>query len=122
MDKKTLILTKEEAIAQHRKMWEWIANMVRKTKSFHLITHYKRTYLETYYPGYDILCNCFLCEYDKQVRGQGESKCKNCPVVWGSKDERCGDRLYNLASCAMTKKEQIKYSKEIAQVLEKEDV
>ena len=57
MDKKTLNLTKEEAIAQHRKMWEWIASMVRKTKSFHLITYYKRIYLETYYPGYDILCN-----------------------------------------------------------------
>ena len=63
-----------------------------------------------------------MCEYDKQIRGQGESKFKNCPVIWGAKDERCGDRLYDLAACAMTKKEQIKYSKEIAQVLEKEDV
>lgn len=86
MDKKTLSLTKEEAIRQHRKMWNWIANKLKseETKSHLFITGYKKEYAETYFPGMEIQANCFLCEYsENQLKTEDEYKCYYCPLKWG---------------------------------------
>ena len=71
-------LTKEQAIAEHRKMWRWIAEETEKRQEI----VYEEDYLEDYFPDKIISCDCFCCEYDKQKQGKN---CRSCPIDWGSK-------------------------------------
>jgi len=64
MDKK---LTKEQAIAEHRKMWRWIA---KETKKQQRIIG-KEEYLERYFPEDYIYNGCFCCEYGRQRANSG---------------------------------------------------
>ena len=79
-------LTKEEAIREHRRMWNWIAEQYRQhgVRNRNII-HLKYEYLGIYRPEFlPMESACFCCEYVKQ---QGEG-CKECPVVWGGNKER----------------------------------
>ena len=87
-------LTKSEAIANHRKMWNWIADETLKRKC----KVRKREYFETHGLT-DVPRNvCYCCEYSC------DESCSDCPIEWGgeygtceSKDNK-GDRkgLYTL--------------------------
>lgn len=80
-------LTKEQAIEEHRKMWNWIADQYEEgcaTDIYELKSEYMReTELEA-----QLLHNCFCCEYAMQsIEAEGESRflrCSKCPVIWGT--------------------------------------
>ena len=83
-------LTKEQAIKEHRKMWNWIADqyeqhtdLIEKYKNVDSLKHY---YVNKYFPDEDIECNCFCCEYDNQYRELDIllNDCYHCPLKWGS--------------------------------------
>lgn len=68
-------LTREQAIAEHRKMWNWIAEQI-ETFGFTLDIHgYKKEYCSIN-DCYGILNWCFMCEYTND-------DCNICPLDWG---------------------------------------
>lgn len=70
-------LTREEAIANHRKMWNWIADETERRKA----SVSKSDYLhDTLFR--DIINDCFCCEYSFQKPGC--ESCRLCPLDWGS--------------------------------------
>lgn len=71
-------LTKKQAIQEHRKMWNWIADQYENSCNEH-VEDLKSMYIKL--NGFnDIKDNCFCCEYDQYHRGL----CMSCPVIWGN--------------------------------------
>ncbi len=70
-------MTKQEAIAKHRKMWNWIADETERRK----IAVGKEMYFDAMnISGKDLpLHNCYCCEYDSN---NGEYDCNSCPIEW----------------------------------------
>ena len=97
--KNLTMLTKEQAITEHRKMWNWIADRLEeaeklkndgnlKSPDLYDVYKLKRKYVENY--GSYILCSCFCCEYDKQQYCTDDDErmdCKYCPLLWGTENE-----------------------------------
>lgn len=80
-------LTREQAIAEHRKMWLWISRQIMKdyTKygKVETIYQYKVDYSNMYCEGEIIRSKCFCCEYVAQIDGM----CMfNCPLWWNDKN------------------------------------
>lgn len=70
-------LTFEEAVDQHRKMWNWIADSI---ESFQVNgIEIKEAYMQEYFPNNSIVCNCSCCEYDRIF---GKGTCRYCPIAW----------------------------------------
>lgn len=98
-------LTKKEAIENHRKMWNWIAVMLKsgRYKAFKYtehgnkygatISYLKRAYLSMIGLKGKIFCDCFCCEYDLYQYPKGNWNCSNCPLVW--RNGHCEDGEYN---------------------------
>lgn len=121
-------LTKEQAIAEHRKMWRWIA--VETLKREKMV--YKEDYLEKYFPDEDICYDCFCCEYGKQKTNSEEDiRCNFCPLDWGSdcsttqcidKSYPADDNLFILWEFTSDWKFAAKLAKQIAELPERKDV
>ena len=91
-------LTKKQAIEEHRKMWNWIADAIKNKEDWSvvescydwssLITDLKRHYLLNYegQKYKDIRSACFCCEYDSYY---DDDHCRHCPVIWGSPTGCC---------------------------------
>ena len=94
-------LTKERAIAEHRKMWLWISRQIMKDYSenrmIRKLYFYKKEYINKVYPNEMITCNCFCCEYVEQ---SGKGCRENCPFYWNNKHTKylCGEHFsyYNI--------------------------
>lgn len=78
-------LTKEQAIQEHRKMWNWIEEQYENGIQ-ERISMLKSEYLGKNFPDENIIGMCFCCEYCCQ-------KCDNCPLQWvdiyGDKTDKC---------------------------------
>lgn len=86
-------LTKKEAIENHRKMWNWIAVMLKseRYKAFDYMEHgkkygtaivfLKRAYINMIGLKEEILCDCFCCEYFPHHDNQSYDN-EPCLVVW----------------------------------------
>lgn len=78
-------LTKEQAIAEHRKMWLWISRQIMKdylaNRTVREIYSYKCDYLNKVYPNEMIENKCFCCEYVKQA-SENRYRYKNCALYW----------------------------------------
>lgn len=69
-------MTRQEAIENHKKMWNWIADETIKQNR----KVFKNEYLRiNSYEHMFILHRCFLCEYT-------QNQCCICPILWGSYD------------------------------------
>lgn len=80
-------MTREEAIKNHRKMWNWIADQIRDGRKDVTIGELKIQYLIEH--GYDpvtIRHGCFCCEYAAQESGDYVDYCKSCPLIWGNEE------------------------------------
>ena len=77
-------LTREEAIEEHRKMWNWIADKLLSNDidKYHESNIIKKDYLNQKYgeDNYRLEANCFLCEY---VYKNIHKTCSFCPLDWG---------------------------------------
>lgn len=69
-------LTKEQAITEHRKMWNWIADQIEYLQTVVDIHDYKKEYCVNH-KFYDVLNWCFLCDYT-------DVECDRCPLKWPS--------------------------------------
>ena len=90
-------LTKETAIQEHRKMWNWIAEKCEEgLKDFEPLTLeqnnirdeyiyeiYNRPYMEGEGSFQDVTCGSFCCEYEAQ-NAKGTGNCDECPLNWGN--------------------------------------
>lgn len=70
-------LTKTQAIAEHRKMWNWIADQVEQGIVVHPVYLLKKEYLKGTSYHKELIANCFLCEY----AGVCSDSCRHCPVI-----------------------------------------
>jgi hypothetical protein len=87
-------LTREEAIREHRKMWNWIANETKKRGC--IVEKYDYFYENVKVKSIDLndvpKCHCYLCQYGMdQLLSQNfssweayDNRCKYCPLDWGS--------------------------------------
>lgn len=117
-------LTREEAVSEHRKMWNWIADKIEEEKRDQDIFDLKEEYCNR--EGYnDIRSDCFCCGYTKYI-------CDYCPIEWGNEVEyfMCLDKyedndykgLYSLCCNESDWREQAKLARQIANLPERENV
>ena len=86
-------LTKEQAITEHRKMWNWIADQLENHNDPGYDIHmYKVKYIKENFPHNDIRHNCFCCHYAVQENDGNvfTNYCINCPLIWGTEDNTDG--------------------------------
>ena len=99
-------LTKKQAIEEHRKMWNWIADAIKNKEDWSvvescydwdsLIAKLKYRYLLNYKDQKykNIYADCFCCEYADNVINNtyyDYNFCSYCPVMWsGSTGYCCG--------------------------------
>ena len=96
-------LTKKQAIEEHRKMWNWIADAIKNEEDLpavvsrydwdSLIVDLKRNYFLNYkgqkYKDDHTYTYCFCCEY---AYNTSNDICRYCPVMWsGSTGYCCGE-------------------------------
>ena len=117
-------LTREQAIAEHRKMWNWIADQMGIFKTVFDIYTLKDLYLETFkqmsiYP----VDSCFLCEYARKERYKKHYgiTCDYCPITRADGDG-CLGGLYYAVCRAETWQEQAALARQIANLPERTDV
>lgn len=121
-------MTKQEAIKNHRAMWNWIADEIEETKCVLDVYELKRQYCKSIRRFFTNNF-CFLCEY---VKHEG---CQKCPVRWPStanaymcEDNGKGEaglwlECYDIYDKGCTDwQEQAKLARQIANLPEKEDV
>ena len=110
-------LTFDEAIANHRKMWNWIADETEKRKES--VT--KEEYFEKNEILDDVECNCYCCEYGTQKTGisGGFVKCKVCPIDWKFENCECRNPSYNKWKHSYEWESSAKYARQIANLPER---
>ena len=81
--RKIMQLTKEQAIKEHRKMWNWIADQY-KNGCTDFIYDIEDRYIKecTNYSPSDFECWSFCCEYS--IQNDVLDSCDSCPLVWGN--------------------------------------
>lgn len=117
-------LTREQAIAEHRKMWNWIADQIEIFKTVFSIDILKDLYLGTFkkvliHP----IESCFLCEYARNERNKKDfgTSCDHCPVTRAN-GYGCLGGLYYSVCRAETWQEQASLARQIANLPERTDV
>lgn len=83
-----VLQAKQEAIQNHRKMWNWIADEIEKDPlKYSSLSDLKENYFQINNLP-EIQCDCFCCEYvDKYKGGWYKTKsCVNCPLIWGNEE------------------------------------
>ena len=98
-------LTKKQAIEEHRKMWNWIADAIKSKEDCRIaVSHYdwgslisdlKHYYLLKYknQKFEDIRASCFCCEYaDIMSDDIYYDICHHCPIAWSSSTGHCYDK------------------------------
>ncbi|MCI5891797.1 MAG: hypothetical protein MRZ66_00100 [Clostridiales bacterium] len=78
-----LNLTKAQTIAEHRKMWHWIADETKKQG--------RKVWKDEYFEAMNIPLEnrpdneCYCCDY-------ANCECTECPIEWGGEVGTCLDR------------------------------
>lgn len=109
-------LTKAEAIANHRKMWNWIADETLRRKKFVDKDDYFETLGITSIPR----LKCYCCDYDYNFINM--SRCEHCPIDWnsGSFVLQCMNNVFFLwMSNLYNYKEAAKLARQIANLPER---
>ena len=118
-------LTREQAIAEHRKMWNWIADETERRgekaeKIWYFIAHEFVGEVKNF---------CFCCEYCWQ-NSDRTPKCERCPIDWGGSrktfqccfkhNDSSYDGLYGLWSKALYPPKAAELARQIANLPESE--
>lgn len=115
-------LTREQAIAEHRKMWNWIADEIKKNKTVLNIREEKKKYLISTCSDFLPFEFCFLCEY---VIEKGYN-CEKCPVYIDGEivdfNNKCLNGLYNEVKICVSWQEQATLARKIANLPERTDI
>ena len=73
-------LTKERAIELFRQQWSDMRDRVGENPSIYNRDRFKHMWIDEHFPGEEVDCGCFLCEYDMQQ--EDGSCCDFCPIEW----------------------------------------
>ena len=108
-------MTKQEALENHRKLWNWIADKTMERK--------RRVEKFEYFEenGIDMILNgCYCCKYDSQFN----NLCDHCPIDWGNDNNDCcyKNSPYNKWSFEYDYLKAAQYAREIANLPEREGV
>ncbi len=80
-------LTKEQAIANNRKMWRWIAEeTLKQERKVEELEYFKAHGIRGLNMPFG---ECYCCEY---AFDKGYIDCSRCPIDWGGKYSRCTNR------------------------------
>lgn len=89
-------LTKQEAINNHRAMWNWIADELEKRENtYDTVWELKEKFIDINSLP-EILNDCFCCQYVDTHYYKGwafPGACKICPLIWGN-EEFVGDTCF----------------------------
>lgn len=81
-------LSREQTVAEHRKMWKWISRQIMKDYkeqySIKSIFRYKRIYIENNFKNKYIHSYCFCCNYVYNVHCLFD--CIYCPLCWNNEN------------------------------------
>lgn len=112
-------LTKAEAVANHRKMWNWIADETqRRGEKVKKIRYFKEMGIEDW-PLYE----CYCCEYaSQQCDINSGVLCEHCPIEWPN-GRRCveDDAPYDKWCSAVCPVKAAKLAREIAALPERKE-
>lgn len=76
-DGKKIVLTKQQAIDEHQKMWNWIADQYKAGRTEDVLSLKEEFCFKN---GIVYLINyCFCCDY---ASDDCIPKCEKCPIVW----------------------------------------
>lgn len=112
-------LTREQAIAEHRKMWNWIADQIERKRKYLSISGLKDKYFFMLEMKIIPVDRCFLCQYANETNVY--CPCDYCPVVV-PEGIGCLGGLYYSVSRAETWQEQAALARQIANLPERTDV
>lgn len=73
------MMSKKEAVAAHRKMWNWIADETLKRKC---CVHKSEYFHFSGYKGVIPFSNCFCCQYIREHKKSSIVLCAECPIVF----------------------------------------
>lgn len=108
-----MILTREQAIAEHRKMWNWIADKTEKRK--------QKVFKSEYFYENNIriipFAHCYCCQYIFDT-SEGCNH-NNCIINWGE-SKYCLNGYYRKWSESCDWKESARIAKVIASLPENE--
>ncbi len=113
-------LSREQAIAEYRKMWKWIAEETEKREEkvykFEYFEH--KGMAEESIPAH----KCYLCEYMMQIKGR--CRClTDCPIDWcGSRNCTCFPSPYVLWDVSAYWEDCYRYAKQISELPEKGEI
>lgn len=85
-----MYFTKAQAIEEHRKMWNWIADM---TKEKDRIVTKKEYIYQSHFKWNELASNCFCCDYAMRKSSalinlkKVNAICDYCPLVWHKENE-----------------------------------
>lgn len=116
-------MTREQAIAEHRKMWNWIADCIEKHKEIFDIAVLKCFYLSTLGKLKNLSVEkCFLCEYARNERNKKEegTTCDYCPIKRAD-GNGCLGGIYYRVTTAESWKQQAEFARQIANLPERTD-
>lgn len=114
---------KQWYVDHHRKMWNWIADVIIASGSTVDIFELKGRYCNAK-GQYYIKFNCFACEYTLGKRGG--LNCSSCLFYWSELKKQYGceakDSLYHKCLNASSWKEQAELARKIANLPVREEV
>lgn len=73
-------LTKARAIELFRQQWSDMRDRIGENPSIYERDRFKVMWVDEHFPGEEVDCSCFLCEYDMQQENGGG--CDFCPIKW----------------------------------------
>lgn len=112
-------LTREQAIAEHRKMWNWIADQIERKRKYLSISGLKDKYFFMLKMKIWPVDRCYLCQYANEH--SKTFQCDNCPVEKPD-GVGCLGGLYYAVNRAETWQEQASLARQIANLPERTDV
>lgn len=108
-----MILTREEAVNLHRKMWTEMREELGNTLEQHNYGRnpravFKERWCKEHFPSKDIKHDCLLCEYavqqlqgDDRYEYDGDKYCQHCPIEWPHSENisayfcECGEVMWS---------------------------
>jgi len=86
-------LTREQAIEEHRKMWNWIADNIEEIRP-EFAVEIKMRYLTNIRKLDEPINNhCFCCEYALFMAHKYAGICIYCPLEWYNEENLCANLM-----------------------------
>lgn len=114
-------LTFDQAVEEHRKMWNWISEKLKYQECSSDFLNLKKFYIAEYFPTEEIESSCFCCEYLNNICIKNPpSVCESCPIIWPGGNCTANSSPYDLLSREPTIEKAVTLAKEISNLPQRE--